>query len=181
MTFISIKDRPACIAAMVELFNHLKSVPGLISPMDATEAEATGIQQICENAWDEETDDKRKEVLLAVWQSLCIPASYYECHLTFDAFTQGRISEWDRRCEQIDEIGQKYHFRFSKIEGDEQMGPGVRWYLTRSLKDGPTLTNDMNALTYALTQAGVPILRRKIEHIVFDERRDKIAGTRRAS
>lgn len=175
MTFISPNDRVAGINALVQVFAYMAKFP----EVDIKEQSEASIRKEAEDSWDRATVVER-ETMLGIWQSCCVPGSYYECHMTFEPDKVAAATKTLTH-EILEDIGVEYHFTFSEIEGDEQMGPGTKWYLTRSKTDGASLANDMNALTIALGSAGIPILRRKIEHIVFDERRDQIAGTARAA
>lgn len=178
MTFISNKDRVAGVAAMIALANYMKTLPG-VTTGDFDGLTPEKLRKECEEAWDGCSPEER-DIMLAIWQSTCIPESYYECHLIF-FIPDAMQSTIERSRQMLEDIGVEYHFSFSEIAGDEKLGREPHWYLTRSKSNGADLAADMNALTVALESAGIPILRRKIEHIVFDERRDKIAGTGRAA
>lgn len=88
-----------------------------------------------------------------------------ECHITLDKPEQFRNAEL---------LGRSMGFHFSKIDGDEVMGPGVKGYLTRSsdaeFKD--QFEDKLTDMCTVLEANDVRWSRRKIEHIVLDERND---------
>lgn len=184
MLLISVHDRKAGVAAMMRLARYMEAHPETAGEkgLDVPQTEAE-LRKDTEEMWDR-SEPAEREVFLAIAQSLASPGAYYECHMTFNlpsGMAAGTEEQVHHIRQQIEDIGAKYHFHFSQIDNDEVMGKGLRWYLTRSLSDGSTLANDMNALTVALEHAGIHVARRKIEHIIFDERRDQIAGTGRSS
>lgn len=85
----------------------------------------------------------------------------FECHITFPASDSmiARTTAGQRGFE-----GWKY----SVIEGDPLLGPGVHAYLTRHSINYITLFTGMKALVGALTQNGVGVIREKIELIMYD-------------
>jgi hypothetical protein len=85
---------------------------------------------------------------------------YFECHITL----------LPKHEEVATPISAKHKFKTSKIAGDEVLGDDVFFYCTSHSKYYEDLKNRMDSLTRELNDAGVPHLRRKIEHVVFDER-----------
>jgi hypothetical protein len=59
---------------------------------------------------------------------------------------------------------------YSQIDGDPLLGKRPYAYLTAYDPDGVTLLNRMQRLVVILEQAGVEVLRMKIEEIVFDSK-----------
>lgn len=95
--------------------------------------------------------------------------SYYECHVTFlpAPTTKQHIIE------HLEDRG----WRFSAIDGDIVEGAGVKWYATRHYNiDMPheAVMQRLFALADWLTAAGVEVTRRKIEHVIYDDRSNKI-------
>ena len=83
----------------------------------------------------------------------------YEAHMTFDR----------EHAEAVREAGEHYGMCFSVITGCPLLGQGTYCYLTSYHKDYPVfLKNDMDRIKVLLEAKGVPTLRSKIEHIVYD-------------
>ena len=83
----------------------------------------------------------------------------YECHVTIDAADKEKAAP----------IAELNGFHMSAIDGDEIMGPGVKAYCTKSGAEY-ALHSDMENLCDHLEVAGIKWQRRKVEHIVRDER-----------
>lgn len=86
-----------------------------------------------------------------------------ECHITLDGPAQFQAAK---------KLGEEYGFHFSKINGDEEMGPGIKGYLTRS--SNKEFNFEFHAKLLAMCErlefAGIHWARRKIESIIVDER-----------
>lgn len=98
----------------------------------------------------------------------------YECHITFDAEGEKDLCRMtpEKRILLLRLVGGNYTFHFSQIDGDPEMGAGVRKYLTKSLTDSKLLEEDMIAVCdILLDNHGIVWARRKIEQILLDERR----------
>jgi len=87
--------------------------------------------------------------------------NYYECHITF---------LYPPNALPLDVRG----WKFSQIDGDPNMGDGVKAYLTRQYR----ATNAKDAVIDALedvaaevTEMGYEVLRTKVELVVYDNRR----------
>lgn len=87
-------------------------------------------------------------------------ANSHEAHITVDPKDRAM-------CERH---GAGYRFHYSEIAGDEEMGPGVRGYLTRSDKNVVRLGVDLLDLCLRLESVGVRWQRRKVEAILMDAR-----------
>jgi hypothetical protein len=85
---------------------------------------------------------------------------YYECHITLDA-------GYNNLVKPIADVGR---FKFSALKGDEFMGDDVKIYLTAHDKTEDGMRTKMSIMTNLLALAKIPFVRRKIEHIIFDER-----------
>lgn len=85
---------------------------------------------------------------------------YYECHITLDA-------GYNKVVQPIAESG---NFKFSALKGDDFMGDDVKIYLTAHDKTEVGMRTKMAKMTLLLIEANIPYVRRKIEHIILDER-----------
>lgn len=82
----------------------------------------------------------------------------YEAHITAD-------QQFHRQMEELAWGGWVY----SQITGCPILGQGTYCYLTGyHPKDRKVLLEELNAICTKLNRAGVPVLRAKIEHIVYD-------------
>lgn len=84
---------------------------------------------------------------------------YYECHVTFQGPDPG-IQGWT----------------FSRIDGDPDLGSGRKSYLTRHFRDSMLLSDVVNEVEFVaklLADSGpeFKILRTKVEHVCYDNRR----------
>lgn len=87
-------------------------------------------------------------------------AGYYECHITLEA----------RYKEQVEPIAKECGFKVSALKGDEFLGDDIKIYLTSHAKEEMPMRGKMASMTAGLWNAKIPYIRRKIEHIIFDER-----------
>jgi hypothetical protein len=95
---------------------------------------------------------------------------YYELHITIGGSgeDEGRIEN------EVKSIG----WSFSKIDGDIQLGKGVKYYATTRLN--PNRWTDTKVLDFLigtssdLTDRGLLILREKIEVVIHDSRTTKV-------
>lgn len=88
----------------------------------------------------------------------------YECHITLPppATPEERA--------RLEDMARNYRFKTSQIDGDPQLGAHVFFYLTGHDSDFNSMKGRMDDLALRVASAGVKVLRRKIEHIVYDER-----------
>jgi hypothetical protein len=91
-------------------------------------------------------------------------AGGYEAHMTFDkehATEVKKAIDYD-----VSDLGD---FVFSIITGCPLLGPGTYCYLTSYSKDSPAhLVQRMQTAAMYFKEKGIPTLRSKVEHIVFD-------------
>jgi hypothetical protein len=87
-------------------------------------------------------------------------SGYYECHITLDK----------EYAEAVGATAEKHGFKVSALKGDEFMGDDIKIYLTSHAKTQPKMLERMGAVTKELEVAKIPYIRRKIEHIILDER-----------
>lgn len=93
--------------------------------------------------------------------------TYYECHLTI---------EGDR--ELARDAVMLTGWKFSSIDGDIVTGPGVRHYATRHYKSSLPVEHVLERLHLCgdyIAERGVSVVRRKVEHVIYDDRSVKIA------
>lgn len=81
---------------------------------------------------------------------------HYECHVTLKP----------ERIPEIEEIAKRHKFKTSVLMGDEVMGDAKLLYCTTHDVD-LSIWDRMDRL---IADLPVPILRKKIEHVIFDER-----------
>ncbi len=85
---------------------------------------------------------------------------YYECHVTFRG-PDPEIEGWT----------------FSRIEGDPDLGPGRKSYLTRHFRDSKPLPEVIAEVEHVAAildddPTGIfEVLRTKVEHVCYDNRR----------
>lgn len=83
--------------------------------------------------------------------------NYFECHVTLLP---------DNR-EKVEPIAKKHKFKTSILVGDEVMGDERLLYCTSHDRTFESMKARMEAL---ISELPPPILRKKIEHILLDER-----------
>jgi hypothetical protein len=67
-------------------------------------------------------------------------------------------------------------WKFSAIDGDPDLGYGIKCYATRQYNEKMPLDDIIRHLTATasgLEHFGVKILRKKIEHVIYDKRENK--------
>lgn len=94
---------------------------------------------------------------------------YYECHITMcgnreeiKAKVKGCIEGW----------------KFSAIDGDPVLGAGVLCYATRhynSRTKRDRVIEMMGMVSAVLREAGLTVIRQKVELVVFDTKRREVA------
>lgn len=82
----------------------------------------------------------------------------YEVHITFEPNTEIHAE----RIERHSFLNPKW--KFSKIDGDPALGPGIKYYLTSHFS---TAMSAYTAMEAAADEVGGAI-RKKIEHIIHD-------------
>lgn len=88
---------------------------------------------------------------------------YYECHITMLG-----------NPEQIKRYAEGVNWIFSKIDGDPNLGEGVKCYATRQYNINRTIEDiilELDSVSILIRQAAKAIiLRKKIEKVIYDER-----------
>lgn len=85
---------------------------------------------------------------------------YYECHVTIDP----------KYANVVEIIAEVHKFKTSVLKGDEIMGDDKLLYCTCHDRNFETIHNRMEGLIWQMRMQQIPILRKKIEHILLDER-----------
>ena len=89
---------------------------------------------------------------------------YFEAHLTVETSYK----------DQIKAIGEKHKWKYSEINGDPDLGPGTRCYLTKHYKHDDNFHSITNELDYVLYEIRGEVkftkVRHKIELVMFDLR-----------
>lgn len=86
--------------------------------------------------------------------------SYYECHVTIDP----------QYSHQVDPVASVHKFKTSVLKGDEIMGDDKLMYCTCHERNFDVIIGRMDELVDNLKAKQIPILRKKIEHVLVDER-----------
>lgn len=94
--------------------------------------------------------------------------SYYEAHITMDTFPN---------VVYLEDLTKELGWKFSRIDGDPNLGNGVKCYATKQF-NGNMYKGDVlgKLLTAAaiLEHQGARILRRKVELVLYDDRSSKV-------
>lgn len=72
--------------------------------------------------------------------------------------------------EQAEQIAKQFKFKTSQIAGDQVLGDDVFLYITGKDISLVDMAMRMDKATDELKRLEVPVIRRKIEHILLDER-----------
>ena len=91
-------------------------------------------------------------------------AKYYECHITLEPPADAGLRK------TADDLAKLRGFKTSVLKGDEVMGDDALLYCTSHDRDVLRMHERMNQLADDLASAGLRVLRRKIEHVIFDVR-----------
>jgi len=83
----------------------------------------------------------------------------YECHLTFDAEQASLV-----------EASCPYGWTFSRIEGDPALGQRLYCYWTAWHGSHGVISDEMAVAISLAKRNGLPLVRAKIEHIIYDQR-----------
>lgn len=96
--------------------------------------------------------------------------TYYECHVTM---LEGK---GDKEALKLIVEGQS-GWRFSAIEGDINLGSGVKFYATRQFNSKLRAAEVIDKLTdmgKLMRSVGAEVLREKVEIVIFDTRSSKV-------
>jgi len=102
--------------------------------------------------------------------------SYYELHVTMQAEEDGRLKSGIRA--RVRRAVEECGWRFSVIDGDINLGDGLKMYATRqmnrrSVEEGVVALLHQTADALATTP-GVTVVRRKVERVIYDDRSSKV-------
>lgn len=89
--------------------------------------------------------------------------SDYECHITVDTLFQ----------EEAGAIAHSLDWNTSKIDGDPLLGDKTHFYLTCHSKNYDSIRSKMLETSGELRYRNIPVIREKIEEILFDRRYDE--------
>lgn len=95
--------------------------------------------------------------------------TYFECHVTLlgdPAVIRQEVERWK--------------WKFSCIDGDATLGDGVKCYATMHYNarlDTALVRGNLFTIAQALEEAGLTVLRRKVELVIFDDRSTKTQCT----
>lgn len=93
---------------------------------------------------------------------------YYECHITLAIDSMDYVAGKDEE-KAVEETGWTY----SKIDGDPDLGGGVKGYATRQFNINKPLQevlDELDAISRKLQHSGVKVIREKVEQVIYDRR-----------
>ncbi len=96
---------------------------------------------------------------------------YYESHHTFDIPQLNQSLGFDTE-EKIKYLASVHGMKFSKIDGDPLLGDKVYGYITCHAPTEAMMWERWEALEEHLSFYGIMWIRRKIEHVIYDERKE---------
>lgn len=82
----------------------------------------------------------------------------YECHITVSV----------AHADIATDVAKLFGWKTSEIARDPLLGDDTFFYLTKHDRSGVKLRTNMEVAAMQLEARGVPVLRQKIEHIIFD-------------
>lgn len=97
---------------------------------------------------------------------------YYESHHTFDVPQLQAGLAFDVEA-QLKYIAEDHGMKFSKIDGDPLLGDKVYGYITCHTPTEAMMWERWKFLELDLNFSDLRFIRRKIEHVIFDERREQ--------
>ncbi len=96
-------------------------------------------------------------------------SSYFECHVTVEGDPV-----------QIRPHVEAVKWKFSAIDGDINLGDGIKCYATRQFNrrlETREVEENLFAMAEILVKAGFKVLRRKVEMVIFDDRSSTVRCT----
>lgn len=97
--------------------------------------------------------------------------NYYESHLTLNTFNPLYPESI------LKELIEANNWRYSKIDGDINLGSGVKAYATRQFNarlNIEIILQELHSLANKLKDFGWTILRRKVELVMYDDRSSQV-------
>lgn len=93
----------------------------------------------------------------------------FECHITIALPESEQIHY---KVEAMKLRVEAVKWSFSCIEGDPQLGQRTFCYATAYYADADTAIEMTNAVATVLSGKGLNVVRRKVEHVIYDSRRE---------
>lgn len=96
-------------------------------------------------------------------------SSYYECHITMEG-----------NPEKIRPVVESRKWKFSCIDGDINLGDGIKCYATKQFNkkfDAKTIQSKLFDMAIVIEHFDIRVLRRKVEVVIFDDRSSKVRCT----
>src|SRR5262245_45564769 len=92
----------------------------------------------------------------------CMTKEYYECHITLRG-----------QPKHLKGLVESFNWKFSAIDGDPALGPGVLCYATRHFNgrwSRESVVQEMNAVAAQLAQKSLveEVVRQKVELVIYD-------------
>jgi hypothetical protein len=86
----------------------------------------------------------------------------FECHITIVPFS--------KTLNEIEKAVKNKYWKFSRIEGDADLGDGAYCYATKWFETFEEARDETHKVSFDLICAGFGVIRKKIEHVVSDWR-----------
>ena len=101
---------------------------------------------------------------------------YYECHITIEPIKErdwrrDTDHKFDQPITEIKAAVKAVKWKFSCIDGDPELGPGIKCYATMHYsfrKDEQWVKNRLKEISAKLEDLGLKIKRTKIEVVIYD-------------
>lgn len=98
--------------------------------------------------------------------------TYFEAHITVSANDVGHPAQMRSI------LDNQPGWKFSMIDGDPVLGAGTKCYATKqfpSTRSPKSILTEIDDVADVLTRGSLMVVRRKIEHVIFDDRSSKVS------